>query len=171
MLRSVVAALLAALVAGAPVSAIAGGPRATGAPGSSWNHSTHEAGSRRPVLADRPGAGFPPSQVPSHPRVRTPSHVTPDTHVRSDGSHADRRVHRRPDVVIVNSPVIVVSPPAQCWAPGYWIHEWVPQTAVTHAWVPAYVAPDGTWIEGRWHPQTVTTGYWQPVWVPDQWVC
>jgi hypothetical protein len=51
--------------------------------------------------------------------------------------HAPRHGH-----VIVPPGSPHAAAPPQCWAPGYWTHQWVP-----------------------WG------GYYQPVWVPDRWVC
>ncbi|MBI2219381.1 MAG: hypothetical protein HYU51_19050 [Candidatus Rokubacteria bacterium] len=165
MLTAVVAALLAVLVAGMPMSAVAGGKRGmTGDVGSPRHRNAHagdRVGHRAPLIS-----GF------SQFNVSRPSQFSPDVHARPGARHApDRRFHRPRNVVIVSSPVIVVSPPARCWNPGYWTYQWTPQATTTHAWVPGYWATNGAWIDGQWHPQTVTTGYWQPVWVPDEWIC
>ena len=79
--------------------------------------------------------------------------------------------HRGRDVIIIQSPVYVAAPRAECWAPGYWTYHWVPQVGTSAAWVPGHWAPGGRWIDGHYASQTWSTGYWQPVWTADAWTC
>jgi hypothetical protein len=80
--------------------------------------------------------------------------------------------HRQPrtHVIIVPQPVYV-APSRSCFVPGYWTHQWVPQTAWQTVYMPGYWAADGTWVDSHYAQQPYTTGSYQPVWVPEQWAC
>ena len=80
-------------------------------------------------------------------------------------AHPDRHRHHRPH------PVFVV-PQQNCWAPGYWTTQWVPQTSLYTVWVDPYVASDGSWVDGRYEQRAFVSGYaQQAVWIPERWAC
>jgi hypothetical protein len=60
--------------------------------------------------------------------------------------------------------------PRPYWVPGYWVRQWVPRYRYYDVWVPAYQAPDGTWVEGHYETQAVQFGgQYQRVWVDGYW--
>src|SRR5262245_44279064 len=82
----------------------------------------------------------------------------------------DDRFRRHPlkqgTVIVAPAPVYVV--PSQCYIPGYWNYQWIPQAYSYSEWVPGQWAPDGSWIDGHYEARLATTGFWQPYWVDAQ---
>jgi hypothetical protein len=108
-----------------------------------------------------PPTGPPPARTPSVLRGGDPGIE------RFDG---DRRGHDRPRHPGHQRPVFVVPQtvfvtPGQCWQPGYWAYQWVPQTYTYSTWVAGQWSPDGSWIDGHYAPSQVSSGYYQPLWV------
>jgi len=108
------------------------------------------------VLAGRPGAaeaGGVRIVIGGPPFAGRPHHV-----VRP---HPGR-------VIVVPRPVYLA--PRRCLAPGAWTYQWVPQSQVYYAWVPAHYNTDALWVEGQYVPQVFQSGYWQPIWIEGRWV-
>lgn len=102
--------------------------------------------------------GFPP---PAH----NPFGIDPHRRAVAPGTRPVRPHHvGRQSVVIVPSPVYVVSP-QYCTTPGYWSYFWVPQQYAYNDWVPGQWSPDGAWIDGHYETRSYGSGYWQPYWV------
>ena len=77
--------------------------------------------------------------------------------------------HQRGHFFVVPNTVFV--PGTSCLVPGYWSHQWVPQTTWHSVWVPGQWSPDGYWVEGHYEQRPWTTYAQQPVWVPERWAC
>ena len=83
--------------------------------------------------------------------------------------HQYRHPHQPPAVV---PHATYLAPGRNCYAPGYWSTQWVPQTTLYNAWVPGYWSRDGFWIEGHYEQRPWVSGYVaQNVWVPERWAC
>jgi hypothetical protein len=110
-----------------------------------------------PSIVPRVGPIVPhgPNIVPNPPRERD---------VVRDG----RRFHRRPDVIIVNPPLVYAAPVQQCVSDGYWAYQWVPTAYTENTWVPGLWRADGVWLEGHYEQRAYSSGYYQPYWVPGQ---
>ena len=79
----------------------------------------------------------------------------------------DRRHHQRPIIVPGYA-----APNQNCWIPGYWTTQWVPQTSLYTVWVDAHWEPDGSWVDGRYEYRSYVSGYTQQaLWVPERWGC
>jgi hypothetical protein len=102
----------------------------------------------------------PPARTPSVLRGGNPGIGRDDGHRRGHDHRGDHR--HRPGVVFVA--------PRQCWQPGYWTHQWVPQAHTYNTWVAGQWSPDGRWIEGHYAPYVHHAGYYQPYWVEGYWV-
>jgi hypothetical protein len=101
---------------------------------------------------------------PNHwapPPARTPS-VLRGGDPGIDRIDSDRRGHGRHDR---HHPAVVFVAPSQCWQPGYWSYQWVPQAYTYNNWVAGHWSPDGRWIEGYYQPAWYTSGYYQPFWI------
>jgi hypothetical protein len=81
----------------------------------------------------------------------------------------DRPRRGAPDRPVVSGPQVVVVSPGQCWQPGYWTYQWVPQSYSYTTFVPGQWSPDGSWIAGHYEPAVYSTGYYQPLWVEGYW--
>jgi hypothetical protein len=108
----------------------------------------------------RPSAP-PPARTPSVLRGGDPGIDRFDGDRRGDG-RPHRPGHQRP-VFIVPQTVFVT--PGQCWQPGYWTYQWVPQTYTYSTWVAGQWSPEGYWIDGHYAPSQYSTGYYHPLWV------
>jgi len=82
----------------------------------------------------------------------------------------DDRFRNRPfksgTVIVAPAPLYVV--PSQCYVPGYWNYQWIPQAYSYSEWVPGQWAPDGSWIDGHYEARLAMSGFWQPYWVDAQ---
>lgn len=127
-----------AVVTAGPAPAAAGGVKVIlGGGGPVFHHGFHHF--HRPTFLHRPPVA---SGVFSSPVI-----VHPHTHI-----------------IVVPRPVFIVTSPACHWTPGYWTHQWIPQSYTQELWVPGAWSPYGTWIEGHSESRTVSGGYYQQVW-------
>jgi len=118
-----------------------------------------EAGDAQPLpgFIQRPTAP-PPARTPSVLRGGDPGID------RFDDRRGDGRPHRPGSRPIIIVPQTVYVNPSNCWQPGYWSYQWVPQTYTYSQWVAGQWSPDGYWIEGHYAPGQYSTGYYQPLW-------
>jgi hypothetical protein len=107
-----------------------------------------------------PPTGPPPARTPSVLRGGNPGIERFDDDRRGGRQH--RPGHQRPVIVV---PQTVFVTPSQCWQPGYWTYQWVPQTYTYSTWVAGQWSPDGYWIDGHYAPSQYSSGYYHPLWV------
>ncbi|HEX6211244.1 MAG TPA: hypothetical protein VF136_10735 [Methylomirabilota bacterium] len=108
-----------------------------------------------------PPTGPPPARTPSVLRGGDPGIERFDGHRRGH-RRPHRPGHQRPVLVV---PQTVFVTPSQCWQPGYWTYQWVPQTYTYSTWVAGRWSPDGYWVDGHYAPSQVSSGYYHPLWV------